>query len=229
MEDYDVAIENLADGNLDISVISPVSYVIAKNKDSNIQYISTIVRQNEGRSFATFKGYLVVNKSRFKGWTLERFLEDPKRYRLGLVTKASASGWAYPMAMFKKKGIDPEKEFASVTVFDNHPELTDAVAKGKVDLGATWEYNLEKAREKYGDVFQIIWTTPDIPGLSWVASARTDPAFVMRIREVMTEINSSETLKRELLKDTPDKGWMFLNDGFYDSVRDVMKYVGEFK
>ena len=226
MDDYDVAIENLADGNVDISVTSPVSYILAKEREPGLKYISTI-KMEQGR--ATYKGYIIALKSRYKGMKMGDFLKDASKYDLGFVSKMSASGWSYPLAMMKEKGVDPFKSFKSVTVFDNHPDFLTALVDGRVDLGATWEYNLSNAVKRYGNIFEVLWETTPIPGLTWTASAKVDHGFVDKIRELQLEIESSPRLKEELLKDTPDKGWEVLNDAFYDEVRGVMKSVAEYK
>lgn len=229
MEDYDVAVDDIVDGYIDISVISPVCYVRAKAREPGIQYISTVAREQDGKLAATFKGYLVAPSPKFKGHTLDDFLGQPEKHNFAFVTRSSASGWAYPMAMFKKRGFDPYKAFKSVTVFENHPSMTDAMAEGKVDLGATWEYNLERAEEKHGKIFQIIYTTPDIPGLSWVAAKKVNPLLVEKIKQVQMEISASGELRKKLLKDTPEKGWLGVDPVHYDGVKEVMEYVGEFK
>lgn len=228
MEDYDVAINNIAEGSTDISIIPPVSYVKARMLEPGIQYIATLERLQGSRMSATYKGHLIALRSRYGGLTLDDFLKNAKDINIGFVTKSSSSGWAYPMAMLKKRGVDPYKAFKSVTVFDNHPLLTDAIVAGKVDLGATWEYNLETAKEKHGDIFTVIYTTEDIPGLSWVASKETDPQLVKKIHGAMMEINRSDELKKKLLQDTPDKGWTIVDEKTYDVVREVLNYVKDF-
>lgn len=228
MEDYSVTIDNIADGNIDIAVIPPVSFVRAKEKEPGIQYISTIEREQNGKRYTTYKGYLVSLKSKYAGWKFDDFLKNPKKYSIAFVSNNSSSGWAYPMAMMKKKEIDPYKAFKDVKVYERHPSVTDAIAKGKVDIGATWEYNLEEASAKYGDIFTIVYTTPDIPGLAWVASKGASQSLIDAVKRVQAEINNSD-LRIKLLKDTPDKGWAFINENYYDEVREVIKYVGDFK
>ena len=229
MEDYDAALENIIDGNIDIFFISPVPYVKAKQREPGIQYIATILRDQGGHMAATFKGYLIALKSKYAGMTIDDFLKSPDKYHFAFVTKASASGYAYPMAMMKKRGIDPYKVFKNVSIFENHPAMVDALVAGKIDLGATWEYSLEKAREQYGDIFTILYTTHDIPAMSWVASKKVEKALVERIRQVLLELNDLTELKEKLLKDTPDKGWTVLDQSHYDQVSEVLKYVGDFK
>lgn len=229
MEDYDVTIDNVVDGNLDISVMPPVSYVKAKDREPRTQYVATIIRDKDGKECATYKGYIVALKSRFAGKSFDDFMKDPKEYVMGFVTKSSSSGYAYPMTMMRKRGIDPFAAFKGVEIFDNHSALTGAVFSQKIDLGATWEYNLDIAKEKYGDIFTIVYTTPDIPGLSWIASKDVDPGFIVRLRETLKEIGANVDIKADLLKDTPEKGWVEMDERFYDEVREVLKYVGEFK
>ncbi len=228
MEGYDVAIENISDGNLDIAVIPPVSFVRAKEMEPGIKYISTIERRDGNRTYTTYKAYLIALSSKYKGWKIDDFLKDPKKFSIAFVTNASSSGWAYPMAMFKKRGVEPSSAFKEVKSFDDHPSVTNAIAKGQIDLGATWEYNLEQAVKKHGDIFEIIEVTGNIPGLLWVASKNVRPELIEQIKKIQAEINSDPELKKELLKDTPDKGWAFLNESFYDEVREVLKYVGDF-
>ncbi|MBI4373593.1 MAG: PhnD/SsuA/transferrin family substrate-binding protein [Deltaproteobacteria bacterium] len=228
MEDYETAITAAIEGEIDIIVLPPVSYVSALEREPALQYISTQVRDREGGSFATYKGYLVALKSRFAGWHLDEFLKKPSDYRLGLLTKKSSSGWAYPMTMMNKRGVDPQKAFREVVFFDNHPDLTDAVAAGSVDLGATWEYNLEQAREKHGPVFEIIEVTGKMPGIAWVATRTVSPEIVQKIRAAQIELNGLP-IKTVLLQGTPDKGWMVLPEADYNEVREVLKSVGRFE
>ncbi len=229
MEDYDVAVENLLDGNIDISVMAPASYVKAKAREPGIQYITTSLMNNGGVLRATYKGYLVTLKSKYNGLTFDELLKNPKKYKIGFVSLASASGWAYPAAMMKKRGVDPESAFKKVIFFDNHQAVIDALISGKVDVAATWDGNIDEATSKYGDIFWVVYRSADIPGSAWVASKNFDPAITKKLAATLEEINGSEELKSTLLKDAPDKGWTRAPDSFYDSVREVVKYVGDFK
>lgn len=228
MEDYETAIHHIVEGDIDVFVLPPVSYVTARKREPNIQYISTQVRESEGKMFATYKAYIVALRSRFKGWRLEDFVKEPKKYRLGFITKESSSGYAYPMAMMKQKGIDPYTLFKEVRFFENHPQCTDALVKGEIDLGATWEHNLEQAREKYGDLFTVIETTAVIPGIVWVAAADTPKELITKIEAAQLELNNSP-LKKEILKETPDKGWQILTPDYYKRVEEILEYVGQIR
>lgn len=228
MEDYSTAIEHIVEGDIDIFVLPPVSYVLAKEKEPEIQYIATQVREQDGKQFATYKGYIVALKSKYDGWRLDDFLKNSHRYNFGFVTQKSSSGWAYPMALLKKKGVDPKRDFKQITIFENHPAVTDALVAGNVDLAATWEHNLEMAKRKHGDLFTLVETTALIPGIVWVASKKVPPPFVQKMTEVLLELNTLE-MRKELLKETPDKGWQIVAESFYNEVKEVLKYVGSFE
>lgn len=228
-EDYDAAIDSMVDGTVDIAILPPVSFIIAKERNPDIQYISTVLREREGKLFSTYRGHILTLKSKFPGWSFDDFIKEPGKYRLGLVSKKSSSGWAYPMAMMKKMGIDPQTVFKSITIYDQHTDLTDALAAGKIDLGATWEYNLEQATKKHGDIYSVIWTSPPIPGIVWAAGKRIDPSLIAEIRSVQHDIVASPELRARLLSETPDKGWEVVDETFYDSTKEVMRYVGAFE
>lgn len=228
MEDYDTSVTHILEGDIDIFLLSPVSYVVAKEKDPHIQYIATQMRESQGKRFATYKGYLVALASKYKNFRLDDFLKSPQNYAIGFVTKKSSSGYAYPMAMMKKKGIDPFQVFKQATIFENHVQVTDAIAQGEIDIGATWEYNLEEAQKKHGDIFMIIETTAEIPGIAWVASKNVDPKLVEKFRAALLDLNTAP-VREKLLKETPDKGWEIVPESFYDQVREVVKYVGAFE
>lgn len=230
MENYELAVKNLLEGNIDVAVLAPVSYVKARERGPSLQYIATGIGELDGEPHTTYKGYIVALRSKYKNWKFDDFMKDPSKYKMGFVSKLSASGWAYPLAMMKKKGFDPYASFKDVIMFDNHPAVTDALRDGKIDLGATWDQNVESAAKKYGDIFQTVYVTPDIPGVgSWVGSNKVDKETVKKLRGILLDINGSSELKRKLLKNTPDQGWMVTDESFYDPVREVLKYVGDFK
>lgn len=229
MENYEQTISNIVEGNIDISVMAPVSYVRAKDLEPRLQYIATGVSEYQGKAHTTYKGYLVAMKAKYDKWTFDDFIRTPGKYNLGLVSKLSASGWAYPLAMMKKRGIDPFRTFKNVLIYDNHPAVIEALMDGKIDIGATWDQNVESSRRKYGDIFTVVYETQDIPGVgSWVASVKVERALIEKIRSALFEISASTELKQQLLKGTPDQGWLITDDHFYDPVRDVIRYVGDF-
>ena len=134
MEDYNVLNDNIAEGNIDLTVISPLSYIYAIRKEPNLKYVVTTLKEENGKIHDHYHGFIVALKSKYPGWTFDDFIKTPKKYSLGFVSKTSASGYAYPYAMMKKMGLDPYQTFKSVTFYESHSSLVKALNEGKVDL-----------------------------------------------------------------------------------------------
>lgn len=224
MEDYETAIHQVADGDIDIAILPPVSYILSRQREPAIQYVATQLMERNGKSFATYKAYLVTLSSKYPDWSLEIFLEKAGDLKFGFVTQSSSSGYIYPMSFFKKRGIDPRQIFQKIIFFENHSDLTDALIKGDIDLGATWEHNLNEAKQKHGDRFSIVATTGEIPGITWIASKKVDPQFVQKVRGVLLSLSKNRKIK-EILSKTPEKGWTTVSETFYNQVRENIKYV----
>lgn len=229
MEDYEIAVDNVIEGNVDISVLVPVSYIKARERDPSLQYIATALMGPRHGAYGTYKGVLITLKNKYRGMTLEDFLKNPKKYTIGYVSKSSASGWAYPAAMMKKRGIDPINAFKETIFLQNHPAVFEELISGKIDIGASWDGSLNDSIQKYGDIFNVIYTSNGIPNDVWVASKNVDPLFVKKLRDILMEINNSEELKDKLLSDAHDKGWMMVENSYYDGLREVMSYVSDYK
>ncbi|MBU4484400.1 phosphate/phosphite/phosphonate ABC transporter substrate-binding protein [bacterium] len=225
LETYHIAIKDMITGSIDISEMSPVSYVKAKFDENNIQYIATITRPVGNQLKDSYHGYIIGSKDKFKDQNFNQVIKNGKKYNFGFVVKSSSSGYVYPMTMFRRNNIEPKDTFKTVSFFDNHPQVTDAIVEGFIDLGATWEYNLEIAQQKHSNVFKILYTTPPIPSLCWAASSHISKDFVKKLQDILLELDQNQELKDKLLENTPAKGWRIRNEHFYDIVKDSVKFV----
>ncbi|MDH5631419.1 MAG: phosphate/phosphite/phosphonate ABC transporter substrate-binding protein [Gammaproteobacteria bacterium] len=211
--DYDQGIEYLANGVVHFAHVSPVPYVRAKNINPNINILVTGVRWNKDRTqqIDSYLGHFVTLKRRDD----LNSITDLKGSRFGFVDKDSSSGYKYPVAELKKKGIDYTNYFRKFYFLGSHPRLTDAVAAGSIDAGATWDFNLKEAIAKHGDIFKIIHTTPPIPNLNISAHPSMPREMQLKIRRALTKID------KEALKLIMDTGYVVRPDEFYDVVRDM--------
>lgn len=211
--DYRQMIEFLADGNVDFASISPVPYVLAKEMNPGIQLLVTEMSWDKARENLTdsYLGFFVTQKSRNDIHSLA----DLQGKRFGFVKKESSSGFKYPNALLKEEGLDYQTYFSRHYFLGSHPRVTDAVAAGSIDAGATWDFNLNQAIAKHGDVFKIVYTTPPIPNLCIAAHSSLPKDKVERIRQALTSIDPT------LLEGLPAAGYVVRPDSFYDVVRNV--------
>lgn len=225
MEDYNVLNENIAEGNIDLTVISPLSYIYALKKEPNLKYVVTTLKEENGTVHDHYHGFIVALKSKYPGWTFDDFIKTPKKYSLGFVSKTSASGYAYPYAMMKKRDLDPYQLFKNVTFYESHSSLVKALNEKKVDLAAIGDNLMFEVKKTHGDIYTVTYISEPIPASPWIASKNMDDETVKKLRQTLVDIDKSEELKARLLKEAPDKGYKVFGDNFYDGIKEVVKYV----
>lgn len=210
---YEDMIELIADGSIQLAVLSPVLYAQAKRKNPTLELIATELKWNESRTalIDSYEGFIISRKDRVDMATLA----DLKGKQVGFVNEESTSGWRYPNALLLDAGIDVRR-MATVYFLGSHPRVTDAIVAGSVDAGATWDYNLAEAVHKHGDVFKVLLRTPPIPNICLVAHDGVPPALRARIRTLLL------TAPAERFSKTPMQGYIERPDSFYDVVRTLI-------
>lgn len=211
---YQQMIDYTADGTLDFASISPAPYILAKQRNKKLKIILIEQRLIGDSPSSSYKSLIISRKDNEKVETIN----DLKNKKFGFVSKQSTSGYFYPMKMFDAE-INISEYFKKIYFLGSHPRVTDAVKHGSIDAGATWTFNYSKAREKYGDIFRILWESPDIPNLAIVANDNIPEKDVLLIKNLLINIDP------KLLKGIPADGYVSGDDSFYDGVRDVLKSV----
>lgn len=213
---YEEMISKLATGQVQLAGMGVHEYVIAKERNPDIKLLFTELKWNDDKSklLDSYKGYILTLKKRDDLNTLD----DLKDKRFSFVSRYSTSGFQFPNALMRQKGIIPEQFFSRVFFLGSHPRVTDAIVSGSIDAGATWGYNWDRATKKHGDVFKSVFTTPPIPNLTIVAHPSLPENIVKKIELVLPTIDVS------LLKGLPTAGFVKRPDSFYDSIRTLKKY-----
>lgn len=211
---YAHVIEMIASGKVQMANLSPVPYVLAKRKNSQIKLLATELKRNKnnGELSDSYQGSILALKSRNDIQTVE----DLKEKKFGFVKLESSSGYKYPNAMLRERGIIPKQYFSNVYFLGGHPRVTDAIAAGSIDAGATWDFNWSQARKKHGDIYKTILDTSPIPNLCIVAHPSMPKLLQAKIQELLIHIDPS------LLQGLPAEGFVIRPDSFYDVVRTLV-------
>jgi len=209
-ETYDEMIRMVVKGEVHLAGLAPASYVIAKEQNPKIKLLVTELKWDEKKKNLVdfYNGYIIALKKREDIKTLL----DLKGGKFAFVHLNSTSGYRYPNAIMREKGINPNSFFSKTYFLGTHPRVTDAIVAGSVDAGATWDFNLSRAIKKHGDEFRVI-TKVQIPNLTIVAHPSLPPHIRSRIQEALLMIDPS------LLKNIPPAGFAVRPDSFYDEVR----------
>ena len=204
--------ERIQKGDIDLALIGPGAYVKLKQRYPRLKYLVTTQSTKNGVRRASYLSYIITHKT-----SGLKKLEDMTGKGFAFVSKESSSGYKYPLSYFKKHKLDPWSYFSQVIFTGSHASVTNKIAHGEIDAGATWDANLWAAEKEYGEVFNIIAEIGPIPTLAVVANHRLDDKTCQNIS------NHLETLPRAIFTtDMYFTGFEKLDDSFYDPVRDVI-------
>lgn len=214
---YGETIDLLANEAIDLAAISPVPFVLAKLRNPKVNMLATELSMDFGNRWKTpsYEGFIIARADRNDIPDLESL----RGTRFGFVRQQSTSGYVYPVAQFIRRGIDYKTFFSRVYFLGSQPRVTDAIASGSIDAGATWDYNLKQAIHKHGPVFKIIAKTGTIPNLGIAANSSVSIEMQNKIRAAL--LQAEEPLFRGL----PAAGYVVKDDSYYDPVRDVVRLV----
>lgn len=214
---YGEMIDLLAYDSINLASISPVPFVLAKLRNPSVTMLVTELSWDFGnnRKNPSYEGFIIARADRDDIVGLKTL----RGSRFGFVRKQSSSGFVYPVAHFISNQIDFNTFFSRVYFLGSQPRVTDAVASGSIDAGATWDYNLKQAVSKHGSIFKIVAKTGTIPNLGIAANSSVPSTMQLKIREALLEA------EEWLFHGLPAAGYVVKDDGYYDTVRDVVRLV----
>ena len=211
MRSYEDTIEEIADGKIAAAMISPAPYIKAKKKNPSLDILVTELSWNQDKTKKTdsYRSHILVKKDRVDLVDLKSL----KGKKFAFVSEESTSGYKVPLSYFKHNKITPNDYFEKVFFLGSHPSVSDAVASGSVDAGATWDYNWKQAIAKNGDVYKAIWTSDPIANLCLVAHPKIPKALREKMRTELLKTPS------DLLNGLSTVGFTVRPDSFYDPIR----------
>lgn len=211
MSSYEGTVQQITTGQIQIALLSPAPYVKAKKENPQLEILLTELSWNQDKTEKkdSYQSQILVKKDRAD-------LTDLKSLEgkvFAFVSEESTSGYKVPNSYFKKNKLDTKAYFSKVLFLGSHPSVTDAIAAGSVDAGATWDFNWKQAITKNGDIFKAIWTSDPIPNLCIVAHPKVPKELRLKIRKMLLEIPT------EKLTGLSSVGFVVRNDSFYDVIR----------
>jgi phosphonate transport system substrate-binding protein len=209
---YEDMVHYFADGRVDFGTISPAPYVSAQRLNPGVKLLLTELSWDptHTKRIDSYQGMIVTLRARDDINTVE----DLRGKRIGFVTEESTSGFVFPSAYLQSIGIDYKNDFRTYAFLGSHPRATDALVAGSVDAAATWDFNLNQAVPKHGDVFKVIFQTA-IPNLL----IATHPSLPGTVREAIKA--ALLNVDDEILKGLPTAGYVERPESFYDVIRRI--------
>lgn len=220
---YASVVEGMLSKFVDVAVLGPYSYVIANEKDKDIEVFATYAKkpgylQEEGPGY---KGVLVTKK----GSGLKT-IEDLKGTTVGLTDPGSTSGNLVPRVVFSQViDMDIDDFFKKAVYTGSHELSTVAVHQGKVDAAFVASHRFDNVVAK-GEValedYNIIWSSPAIPQDPFVYRSPLCDDLKAQIRDTFLGLKDEPSAK-EFLANVKSNTFVPMTSEDYDVIRDLKK------
>ena len=153
-ENYQDLIEETINGSVDVALISPLAFVLAKEKNPQLDLLAAVVAQGT----TTYSGYLVT-PSKSDIYTIE----DARHKKLALVDPVSTSGSLFPLLFFQQQNIDIDTYFSQTVFSGTHDKALGLIRRKEVDLYAISSDTLVGYKPGAGGFARIVAKTGRAP------------------------------------------------------------------
>ncbi len=221
---YSSVVEALLGKWVDVAVLGPESYVIAKSKEPTIEVFGTYSRLKNGIQEAGpgYKAILVTKKGgKFND------LASLKGGVVALVDPASTSGGLIPEKIFPKTAnLPPLKTYFSRVVYSGGHDLSSiAVSEGKVDAAFVASHRfmetVNAGKVKLED-FNVLWSSALIPQDPFVFRNTLCDDLKKKIADTFFSVDQNED-GRKYLANVKSEKIVRMTDKDYDIVREASK------
>jgi phosphonate transport system substrate-binding protein len=221
---YASVIEGMVNGWVQIGVHGPNSYVLAKEKDPNLEVFATYTKtkghfQEEGPGY---RAVLVVKAdSKFDS------IESLKGSVVGLADPASTSGNLLPRMVFGEKigtGPELEKYFSKVVYTGGHDQSALAVKEGRVDDAFVATHRLDNVIDRglaKKEDFRVLWQSEIIPQDPMVYRSDLCEPLKASIREAFLTLHEDAAAK-PFFDGIASTKFVAMKDSDYDIIRKLV-------
>jgi phosphate/phosphite/phosphonate ABC transporter binding protein len=216
-----IAGENYADiealllnHRIDIAVMSPYAYVVAKTKDPGIRVISTHIANGT----ESYGAYILVTEN-----SPVRSIADLSGKKFGFVDERSSSGWLFPASRMLDEGLNPLTDLSG-QFYGSHERVIRAIVSGKIDAGATYNAALSEGRGRIPGAhnLRVIARTERIPYDAYVIRSGFPTEAILGLQKALSSVSTRDADGREALEPLGDiNGFIRTDDTHYKSVREV--------
>lgn len=220
--EYTAGIEGMASKNVDVMLVSPMSYFQAKARANAELLVSTPTAEDYRTAFITRKDRDDINT-----------LEDLKGKSFAFVDQASSSGYMYPKAkLVKDLNLDSEQLessgyfFSTVAFSGSHPTTLTGVLMGDYDAGAVAKQIITQMAE-VGQLdeseIKIIAETDIIPNPCYVVRGDLPEDLKAKIKEFFLSYDD-ETYFEAVHGDSSIR-FVEVSDADYEPAREMLELL----
>lgn len=217
---YNGLIEAMGSGKVDIGSLPTLGYVLAKDQNA-----ADIILKTVRKGSVTYHSMFVARAD-----SGIKKIEDAKGKRIAFVDSQSTSGFLFPAAYLKARGINAtDDSFFSRSVYAGaHDSAIKAVYNGDVDVAAVYDDARDKVVKipAYKDVMTKVVKIGDageIPNDTISVRTGLDPALVQKIKDALVAYAKTPEGKKTLYDTYGVDDVVTAQDSDYDPVRKVAR------
>ena len=211
---YAVGIEALSSGNLDVMLVTPMSYYQAKQKAG-----AEILASPQSEGYEYYTAFITQGDNKEIN-----DMKDIKGTNFAFVNPASSSGYLYPKGtLVQEFDLDPDLVeqsgyfFENVTYSESHSNSVMGVVMGDYEVAAVaigqLKGMIDSGTIKEDDV-KILGRTQDIPDQSYVVRGDLPDEFKKELRDAYLSFENEEYF--ETIYQDPATRFVDVGQEFYD-------------
>jgi phosphonate transport system substrate-binding protein len=213
--DYEELSDRVREGDIDIGFFSSVLYVQLKQHYPQLKYLVTSQVTQGGEKKAYHFSWIIAKKD--SGITKVKHLRNKS---FAFTNNHSSAGYIYPQMYFRWRGIVVDEFFSQIVFAGTHEKVTDMIAEGDVETGASYDANIWNAEEQYGRIFRRIKKIGPILNPSFAASDQVDEVVCEQL------ITALENIPPEVLpRDFVYTGFERLSETRFAVVAELLKTI----
>ena len=219
-DSYQALVQAVSSGEVDIALLSPVSYAHARRLQPKLQLVAQVISQG----VIEYASFIVVRSD-----DPAQDLADLHGRRMAWVDPLSASGFIYPLAAFHRAGQVPEKTLKSQKFYGTHEAALQAVLSGEADACAVASGTFErlvstKGSDQQRASLRVLHKSGKIPFDALVVSSHLSAESARRIGWAFRNVSSRTPAGRAVLAPTWGlRGWVPADDAAYNGARALME------
>ncbi|MCW5212984.1 phosphate/phosphite/phosphonate ABC transporter substrate-binding protein [Desulfobulbus sp. TB] len=188
---YQALVQGVKKGKIDIGFFSAALYVQLKQDYPQLKYLITSLVTQAGKKTPYYFSWIIAKKG--SGITKVKHLRGKS---FAFTSHYSSSGYIYPQVYFNWRGLVPETFFSRIVFAGTHEKVTDMIAQGRVEAGASRDVNIWNAEKKYGRIFRRIKRIGPILNPSFAANDQVDDALCEQFIFILENIPSGILQKK---------------------------------
>ncbi len=213
---YDDLADLVRNGAVELGFFSPAAYVKARDAMPAVP-IATATRAGS----PTYLGYLVV-----RGNDAATDLASLRGKSIAWVDASSTSGYLYPRALLRARGLQPDSFFGRAVMAGDHDKALDLLIAGEVEVAALTNHVIDRPRADRAAAvraLRVIAKTGRIPLDCLVVHTSVDRELATRIRAALFGLANAPDISDALATDWGIRGFVPFARERYDDLVEVLR------